>query len=903
MLILPQGIYARAVADLPAPGTMITQSVSYTPAIVEGITIYPETPLQFDFIIDIGDDGLQGEALKKEVEKLVSYFMATLTVPEDEMWVNLSPYEKDRIIADGLGNTVMGRDMLAQDYILKQLTASMLYPEDKLGNEFWQRVYKKAQEKFGTTNIPTHTFNKIWIIPDEAIIYANGTNIFVADSRLKVMLEEDYLVLEHHDKGLDAYSDKADLTKETKAILKEILLPEIEREVNEGKNFATLRQIYHSMILATWYKKNFKASFLGNVYINQNKINGVDVEDKDIKNKIYNQYVEAFKKGVYDYIKEDYDELTQDIIPRKYFSGGLGLDKVSDASKNTDSLQASHKLNQRKDKPKVRARVKGHLEVSFPAEGDNAIVSFEALSQKFGEAVHQEGNEIVFLRQEIRFAGSQGESPVGTMVANPTRIRFDVRVLGNAQGNLSIFDRKSNKRRYQPTSEEAPTSDSKRIYSLFLPFDEAMTTSLEANPGNQALTWLDFSNNFGNPEHISFFNGQVNYPTGYNLGKKFEQSFENPFYSVVQHTDGRIEFAYVRYEITNVERVEGYYERVSAKAFIGESELDPNTVIFSAIPLIVQGQRIDLSDAIRKGIFQDLRSLFSLVPIKHPRRAGDTAYADSRVSEAQQDGVFFGLGQLSDNDYEKAAQALNGPVTLSTTLPIAEGEDIAFTREEMKKVLLAGGYVEETDASRVQAGQPEEGKYIFTSDNEILIYIRPNVYPHQLVGRTNDGNIFIQAIGGASGRVGVSVKDLFEYAERMGLTDLMTISQGTGVLLGYNDQGQPDFESYRAIVSPSRGRRVGSAVINILKDNAMVSSPSDVKTGGIDFNANNLNMKFEGEEIKFSIPAGFQGIQPNHVNGLTPVIINIVPITNFTLLLGLSDRIKSDNQQLSQLHL
>ena len=45
---LPAG--QAGVANLPAPGTMITLSPSYTPAIVEGITIYPDNPLQFDFI-------------------------------------------------------------------------------------------------------------------------------------------------------------------------------------------------------------------------------------------------------------------------------------------------------------------------------------------------------------------------------------------------------------------------------------------------------------------------------------------------------------------------------------------------------------------------------------------------------------------------------------------------------------------------------------------------------------------------------------------------------------------------------------------------------------------------------------------------------------------------------------
>ena len=111
---------AQTVLNLPQPGTMVTISQSYNPVIVAGITLYPNNPLQIDFIIDPGDDYLKGEALSKESQKLINYFMAALTIPEGEMWVNLSPYEKDRIIAKGLGETELGRDMLAQDYILKQ---------------------------------------------------------------------------------------------------------------------------------------------------------------------------------------------------------------------------------------------------------------------------------------------------------------------------------------------------------------------------------------------------------------------------------------------------------------------------------------------------------------------------------------------------------------------------------------------------------------------------------------------------------------------------------------------------------------------------------------------------------------------------------------------------------------
>ena len=94
------------------------------------------------------------------------------------------------------------------------------------------------------------------------------------------------------------------------------------KEVNEDKNFAQLRQVYNSLILATWYKKKIKDSILEQVYADKNKVAGVNIDDPQEKEKIYQRYLQAFKKGVYNYIKEEIDPLTQETIPRKYFSGG-----------------------------------------------------------------------------------------------------------------------------------------------------------------------------------------------------------------------------------------------------------------------------------------------------------------------------------------------------------------------------------------------------------------------------------------------------------------------------------------------------------------------------------------------------------------------------------------------------
>jgi len=327
---------------LPAPGLMVRLSPPLDPPILKGIKVYPNDPFRFEFILDKGDSsvipakaGIQNqEELKQEATKLIKYFLASLTIPEKDLWVNLSPYEKDRIIPQSFGLTEMGRDLLAEDYMLKQITASLIYPEDAIGKKFWKRIYQEAAQKYGTTNIPVNTFNKVWIIPQKAVVYENAKagTAYVVESKLKVMLEQDYLSLQKHSNTIIPSPSEGrvreggqEINALGSQVVREIVIPELTREVNENKNFARLRQVYNSLILATWYKQKIKDSILAQVYADKNKVAGVNIDDLKEKEKIYQQYLRAFKKGVYNYIKEDTDPLTQETVPRKYFSGGEDL--------------------------------------------------------------------------------------------------------------------------------------------------------------------------------------------------------------------------------------------------------------------------------------------------------------------------------------------------------------------------------------------------------------------------------------------------------------------------------------------------------------------------------------------------------------------------------------------------
>ncbi|MBF0569333.1 MAG: hypothetical protein HQL18_00960, partial [Candidatus Omnitrophica bacterium] len=296
-----------------------------------------------------------------EYEKLIKYFLASLTIPNSDMWVNLSPHESNRIIPDNFAETEMGRDLLGQDYILKQLTASLIYPEDEVGKKFWQQVYSQAFEKFGTIDIPVDTFNKVWIMADKAKIYQKNDTAFLVKSHLKVMMEQDFMAISSNKEQFgnvsaqDAEVGTDESRKMAADIVREVIVPVIEKEVNEGENFAQVRQIYSAMIMATWFKKALKESLLGQVYADKSKVAGIEVNDPQAKEKIYKQYLEAYKVGVFNYIKEETDPVTREMLPRKYFSGGalaVRPEQIEDAAQ-ADAAEAVRASGERLDAAQV----------------------------------------------------------------------------------------------------------------------------------------------------------------------------------------------------------------------------------------------------------------------------------------------------------------------------------------------------------------------------------------------------------------------------------------------------------------------------------------------------------------------------------------------------------------------
>ncbi len=78
---------------LPKPTEFVNLSSFYSFPVLKGMKFDPSNPLKIEFIIDSGD---QREVSKEEATQLIRYFLCGLTIPEEDIWINLSSCAEDR---------------------------------------------------------------------------------------------------------------------------------------------------------------------------------------------------------------------------------------------------------------------------------------------------------------------------------------------------------------------------------------------------------------------------------------------------------------------------------------------------------------------------------------------------------------------------------------------------------------------------------------------------------------------------------------------------------------------------------------------------------------------------------------------------------------------------------------
>ncbi len=251
--------------------------------------------------------------IKKKAQKSLEYFFIGLTLPDEKFWVNLNPKEPYRLLDSVLADTDLGRIMLYADLRLKKDTCELMNPnESAVGAQYWSRLYEKAKQLGVTDKIPV--INQIWIVPGEAEAYEAENKLSIIKSRLKVYAGES--------KGSDPLQDYA------LSLMNELILPRLNRKVNESEVYADLREVYQALILARWYKEKFGTQ--QNLLLRNASYNIMKGAENDFPyqpDQIYRDYLSSFKKGEYSF-GGGLESFYPAMAIMRYFIGGINFKRL-----------------------------------------------------------------------------------------------------------------------------------------------------------------------------------------------------------------------------------------------------------------------------------------------------------------------------------------------------------------------------------------------------------------------------------------------------------------------------------------------------------------------------------------------------------------------------------------------
>ncbi|MCM8771378.1 MAG: hypothetical protein NC936_05930, partial [Candidatus Omnitrophica bacterium] len=276
----------------------------FNPPILRFLSVNHDNPYNyFNFLLDKGDSHLTTANLNKEAEKLLTYFKIGISLPNENFWVNLKPQDKDNILPPELEKTDLGKVLLEADLRLKKDAARILHPQHPKGKIFWERLFQELGN-----NIQINTQNRLWIVPDKAQIWQVEDGVLIVEATLAVMLENEYLKKSPQDK----------VQASAEALMKEIIIPELTKEINTIQAYAELRQVYNALILAQWFKQQYRgkeAPLAAN--IDRGLTEDLISKTSWYKENIWQEYAKSLKQGEYK------ANIPQGQVQLQYFSGGI----------------------------------------------------------------------------------------------------------------------------------------------------------------------------------------------------------------------------------------------------------------------------------------------------------------------------------------------------------------------------------------------------------------------------------------------------------------------------------------------------------------------------------------------------------------------------------------------------
>jgi hypothetical protein len=354
---LDTGIKARVLGIEPPPGAVLRiestivdgeyrSSIRYLPEIfggraldegfpplVGGITFPLQDPLKigFSLLADATHEMPTREEQLALQQRLGRYLNALLVLTGDQVNVTLSPTEDYCGLPELLRHTELGRDLLAQDVVLKHYTASQLHPSTLHGRAFWDRVHglSSGQSDF-------ESCFRVWIVPGKTVVsekmVADQGQVTIDRLELQVLCEDApdaicrWRALRHPDAEIPGVPEA---NSEIVAAFEELILPEIQKEVSLGARFGLLRQILSVLVVAKWIRESQLGDRLrqiGFIDANTPERYGLNTVDDAVMVALKRTYLQIFGAGIWHHAMKRINLETGLVEQRLYVAGGLSLD-------------------------------------------------------------------------------------------------------------------------------------------------------------------------------------------------------------------------------------------------------------------------------------------------------------------------------------------------------------------------------------------------------------------------------------------------------------------------------------------------------------------------------------------------------------------------------------------------
>ncbi|MQA95015.1 MAG: hypothetical protein GEV11_10335 [Streptosporangiales bacterium] len=246
-------------------------------------------------------------------------FFVWLSMPRSSFWVNLNPDQPDRVVDPKIGRTDVGRVLLESDLRLKKSVGELIHPDTKTGKKFWDHIAGKC-----------FSF-RTWIVPGQASVYDSGGELFIADAPLTVLSEADYADskpgAEKADDRNECREEAPGMARFNEMLYRDMIIPKLERAVNEAPEYAELRRVFMSRVAAEWYRQRAQKNPTGyGTLIDSGDISRWEYKGDWKPGDTFDAFMESLEKGEFKVTHQ----IRQGFItfPRTYFYGGVNWSTV-----------------------------------------------------------------------------------------------------------------------------------------------------------------------------------------------------------------------------------------------------------------------------------------------------------------------------------------------------------------------------------------------------------------------------------------------------------------------------------------------------------------------------------------------------------------------------------------------